>query len=130
MSYLEEHAKGRERLQALVSRLSDEQLAVKAEDGWTVAAVLAHLAFWDNRALELVKRWKTEGSGASPIDADIINDAMKPLLLAIVGRQAVNLAIQAAEAVDAELSNMPEEVRAEIEALVREVPAGPIDPPE
>jgi len=120
MSEIDANKKGREQLQALVNRLSDEQLAVKAGDGWTVGAILAHLAFWDYRALELVRRWKKEGVGASPTDADAINDAMKPLLLAIAGRQAANLAIQAAEAVDAELSNIPEDLRTEIEALVRE----------
>ena len=120
MSDIEANAKGRERLQALVSRLSDEDLAQPAGDGWTNAAILAHLAFWDYRALVLIERWKKTGVGSSPIDADGVNDAMKALCLAIPAREAANLAVKAAEAVDAELENLPEELRAEIDILVQE----------
>ena len=120
MREIETNAKGRERLQALVSRLNDEELAQPAGDGWTNAAILAHLAFWDYRALVLIERWKKTGVGASPIDADGINDAMKALCLAIPAREAANLAVKAAEAVDAELENLPEELRAEIDMLVQE----------
>jgi hypothetical protein len=120
MGYLEANKTGRERLHALASRLSDEQLALPTGDGWTVAALLAHLAFWDFRALVLAKRWKQTAVGPSLIDSDAVNDAMKPLCLAIAIREATNLAIQAAEAVDAELENLPEQVRAGLEILVKE----------
>jgi hypothetical protein len=120
MSENEANAKGRERLQALVSRLNDEELTQPAGDGWTIAAILAHLAFWDYRALVLIERWKKTGVGSSPIDADGVNDAMKALCLAIPAREAANLAVKAAEAVDAELENLPEELRAEIDILVQE----------
>jgi uncharacterized damage-inducible protein DinB len=119
-SYIEENTNGRERLRALVSRLSDEELAQPADDGWTIAAILAHLAFWDYRALVLIERWKKTGVGPSPIDTDGVNDAMKALCLAIPAREAANLAVKAAEAVDAELENLPEELRAEIDMLVQE----------
>jgi hypothetical protein len=120
MDYFEANKKGRERLQALASRLSDEQLAQPTSDGWTVAALLAHLAFWDFRMLVLVKRWKQTAVGASPIDSDAVNDAMKPLCLAIAVREAANLAIQAAEVIDTELENLPEGVRPGMEILVQE----------
>ncbi len=120
MDYLEANKKGRERLQGLANRLTDEQLALPTGDGWTIAAILAHLAFWDFRVLVLVKRWKQTGVGPSPIDADAVNDAMKPLCLAIAVRETANLALQAAEAVDTELESLPEHVRAGIENLVRE----------
>lgn len=68
ISYIEANTKGRERLCTLVSRRTDEELELQAGDGWTVAAILAHLAFWDNRALELIRRWKNVGVGRSPID--------------------------------------------------------------
>jgi hypothetical protein len=83
ISYIEANTKGRERLCTLVSRLTDEELDLPAGDHWTVAAILAHLAFWDNRVLELIRRWKKVGVGRSPIDIDNVNDAMKPLCLAI-----------------------------------------------
>lgn len=41
----------RERLRSLVSRMSDADLRRPMPDGWTVAAVLAHVGFWDARAI-------------------------------------------------------------------------------
>jgi hypothetical protein len=120
MNYVEANAKGRERLRALVNRLSDEELAFQAGDGWTIAAILAHLAFWDYRVLALITRWKSAGVGPSPIDVDGVNDAAKPLCLAIPGRKAARLAVDAAETVDAELANLPEDLRSEIDVLVQE----------
>ncbi len=105
MNYIEANAKARQRLRALVSELTDEELALPAGDGWTIAAILAHLAFWDYRVLTLSRRWKKVGIGPSPIDVDDVNDAMKPLCLAIPGRAASDLALRAAEVVDAELEN-------------------------
>jgi hypothetical protein len=120
MDYLETNKKGRERLGALVNRLSDEQLALPAGEGWTVAAILAHLAFWDYRALVLLNRWEKAGVGDSPIDGNCINDAMIPLCLAIPVRQAANLAVKAAEAVDVEIENLPEDLRAQVDRLAQE----------
>ena len=65
MSEIEANAKGRERLRALASRLSEEELRLEAGDGWTVGAILAHLAFWDYRVLGLILRWKKEGDHAA-----------------------------------------------------------------
>lgn len=120
MGDIEANVKGRERLQELVNKLNDEELAQPVGDGWTIAAILAHLAFWDYRALVLIERWKKTGVGPSPIDTDGVNDAMKALCLAIPGREAANLAVKAAEAVDAEIENLPEELRAGIDVLVQE----------
>jgi hypothetical protein len=93
----------RRRLEALVQRLSDAQLAQALPDGWTVAAVLAHLAFWDNRAAVLVERWRRSGVGPSEADVDVINDALKPQWLALAPRVAAEGAVQAARAADAAL---------------------------
>jgi hypothetical protein len=120
MSEIEENAKARERLQALMSQLTDKELALQAGDGWTNAAILAHLAFWDYRALGLILRWKKAGVVPSPMDIDNVNDAMKPLLLAIPAREAAKLAILAADAVDAEIEKLPEDLKTGIEVLVRE----------
>ncbi len=120
MSYIEANAQGRARLRALVSGLTDEELALPVGDGWTVAAILAHLAFWDHRVLALIVRWKKAGVGPSPIDVDGVNDAAKPLCLAIPVREAARLALDAAEAVDAELENLPENLRPGIDKLVQE----------
>ncbi len=120
MEYIEANRRGREQLRTLLSRLSEEQLKLEAEDGWTVAAVLAHLAFYDNRMKELAKRWKKEGVGPTPHDTDIVNDAMKPLLLLIPANVTASLALKAAEEADAELESLPEALMPALEALVKE----------
>lgn len=73
-----------------------------------MAAALAHLAFWDHRAAVLLRRWRADGVGPSPVDADAVNDALSPLLAAIPPHQAAHLALAAAEAVDREVESFPE----------------------
>jgi len=94
----------RARLRALVGRLSDADLARPMPGGWTVAGVLAHLAFWDQRFLVLLERWEQSPSAVPPTanEADVgwINDAGKPLLLALAPRRAAELAVAIAEEVD------------------------------
>jgi Mycothiol maleylpyruvate isomerase N-terminal domain len=57
-SYVAENDAQRERLRALVRRLSDRDLAGPMGAGWTVAGVLAHVAFWDQRILVLLDAWE------------------------------------------------------------------------
>jgi hypothetical protein len=117
--FITENAKGRERLRNLVDKIADEELtlALNAE-GWTVAVALAHVAFWDERRLVLVRKWKKEGITLSPsIDVDIINDALVPLLLAIPPRKAANLSVLTAEVLDRELEEASPDLIAAIEAM-------------
>ncbi len=93
----------RERLHALVIRLTDEELMRPMGNHWTVAVALAHLAFWDEHALFLLRKWQREGVAPSPMDIDVTNDALLALWRAIPPRAAANLAVAAAEAVDREL---------------------------
>jgi hypothetical protein len=71
-------------LVSLTNRLTDEQLSHPLEAGWTVSGVLGHLAFWDQRALTLLQKWRQEGIGPSPIDTDLVNEAMRLHCLAIL----------------------------------------------
>ena len=57
-TYIARNDAERARLRALVARLSDADLARPMPGGWTVAAVLAHLAFWDQRIMVLLERWE------------------------------------------------------------------------
>ena len=98
----------RERLQALVQRLTDAELGTTLNDGWTVAAVLAHLAFWDRRAANLVERWLRQGIGRSDADVDAINDAAKAQWLALPPRAAAQHAVEAARTIDAALDAAPD----------------------
>lgn len=87
--------------------MTDEELyLIIYKEGWTIAVVLAHLAFGDQRTLALVRKWQKNGvTREPPIDIDPINDALLPLFLAIHPRTVANLAISSAEAIDRELEN-------------------------
>jgi hypothetical protein len=103
-------------LRQVIERLSDADLAIPLEAGWTVSAVLAHLAFWDQRAIMLIGRWKKEGVGPSPIDTDIVNEATRSLCLAIQPRQAAGLAAALAGEVDKVVAGLTPEMVAAIQA--------------
>ena len=115
--FVEDNAKERERLCSLVEQLSDEQLGISMENGWTIAAALAHIAFWDQRSLILMKKWKSTKVAPSPIDIDLTNDSLLPLWLALPPRSAAKLAVSSAEAIDRELEEAPSELISEIEKL-------------
>ena len=108
------NARERERLRRLVDRMTDRELILPMWEGWTIAAALAHLAFWDQRALVLMKKWKISGVASSPIDDDVANDSILPLCLAIPPRVAARLAVTAAEAIDCELEKADENLISDI----------------
>ncbi len=114
--YVAENTRQRARLHDLVSRLSDEDLVRPVYDEWTVAGLLGHIAFWDSRALVLLKKWKKTGVNPSPRDVDALNDAMLPLLLSIPPRKAAELALKTAEAVDKEIEELSADFISEIES--------------
>jgi DinB superfamily len=101
-SYVSKNDAARARLKALVGRCRDSDLAHPMPDGWTVAAVLGHLAFWDQRILALLDAW--QGDTPPPMyqeaDVDWINDAGKPFLLALAPRTIAEMALGIAETVD------------------------------
>jgi hypothetical protein len=112
-----ENERERNRLKLLVERISDLELILKMWEGWTVAAAFAHLAFWDQRALVLMKKWEKTGVEPSPIDDDVTNDALLPICLSIPPRVAANLAVAAAEAIDLELEKASDKMISDIEKL-------------
>jgi hypothetical protein len=106
----------REHLTALVKRLTDDELSRPLEAGWTVAGMLAHLAFWDQRALCLLEKWKKAGVSPSPVEVDIVNDAIRPLCAALAPRAAAELAVSSAQAIDAAIDGLEPGLLAEVEA--------------
>jgi len=99
--FIEQNRLECKRLGALVNQMSDEQLSLPAGGGWTVATILAHLAFWDYRAAALVKRWQAAGQvEPSYMDIEAFNAAALPITLALPPRKAAALAMDAAEAID------------------------------
>jgi hypothetical protein len=113
-SYVADNLAQLERLRSLVDRLSDQQLSRPMEAGWTVAGVLGHLAFWDYRIVVLLDRWGPDGRGTPPpaldeAHTDWINDAGKPLCLALAPRAAARMAIEAGTAADQRVARLSEE---------------------
>src|SRR5215213_9199341 len=108
--YSRENAESYQRLKSLVHRLTDTDLALSTEYGWTVAALLAHLAFWDQRVLVILHRWLQEGFDASPMDAQVVNDSLKVICHALEPRAAVELCLTYAEAADTEFDKLTAEL--------------------
>jgi len=108
--FVAENAQERGRLISLVSRLTDEELSLPLGNGWTIAAALAHLAFWDHK-------WKKSGVELSPIDIDLTNDSLLSLWLALPPRTAADLAVSSAEAIDRALEEASSDLIAAIEGL-------------
>ncbi len=115
-SFVQENDESRRRLKALTQNLSDRELALSTEYGWTVAALLAHLAFWDQRMVVLLKRWQETDLDASPIDSAAVNESIKPICHAVEPRRAVELCLASAEALDAELAALTPDLVKRIEA--------------
>ena len=116
--FVTENTRERERLRALAAKLSDEDLRLDLGDGWAIAAAFAHLAFWDQRSLFIIRKWKREGvTPPPPLDFDPINDALLPLCRTIPPKAAANLAFTSAELVDREIEQLSSELVSAIEGL-------------
>ena len=120
-SYVDVNAAALDRLRAFVGKASDADLEHPMNDGWTVAAVLAHIAFWDLRIVACIEAWKPDGTGPIPTyydDAvDWINDSVKPLISALEPRVAARVTIEAAEAADLAVAGLSDELFARNESL-------------
>ena len=110
--FVDENSKARARLKDLVARLSDADLGRPMPAGWTVAAVLGHVAFWDQRTVVLLETWEGKKAlppGLNAEDVDWINDAGKPFLLALLPRRGADLALAIAEAVDRKIEALDDD---------------------
>ena len=50
-SYIDVNDRERERLRTFIASVDDDALSAPANEYWTVAGVLGHLAYWDSRVL-------------------------------------------------------------------------------
>jgi hypothetical protein len=92
----------RERLGALVG-LGDATLSRSLDDGWTVAAKLAHLAYWEGRQLGAIEAWQRHGvppAWWTLPEANAVNAARLPEWLATPPREALERAVATAAALD------------------------------
>ena len=120
--FVSENAVSQQELRALLSGLSDSDLMHDPGDGWTVAVMLAHMAFYDFRAAAVVDRWQSESAiDPFPLDARLTNSVTEKLWQAIPPRSAVQLALQAAEAADARMAGLSPELAARIAVSERSV---------
>lgn len=115
-AFTHDNNSSRQRLSALLATLTDDDLRRTNSDGWTVAALLAHLACWDQRHLHLLYRWQANGVDDSPVDSQAVNESIKPLCLALEPRVSVELCLASAAAIDAALETISPELVAAIEA--------------
>ncbi len=107
LSYIELNRASRERLQALIDTLTDEDFQVPVGEHWTVASTLAHLAFLDRRALYVLEATQFEGEMVNPDWHIFVNDVVLPFMAAIPPKEAARLAVECAEAVDKILETYP-----------------------
>ena len=110
-SYIEENTRERERMRAIVERVSEDELRMSVNPHWTVAAVLGHIAFWDARVLSLADKLERgepfTTSDTEPEDVDWINDASRALIHAIPPSEVARLALEVAEETDARVATLP-----------------------
>lgn len=97
-----------------MARLSEEVLQKPVGEHWTVAVLLAHLAFWDQRVLFVLDKTEQEGKlFAHQADA-YVNDYSLPLLVAIPPQVAARIAVETAETLDRQLETFPPALLEEI----------------
>ena len=113
--YTQENTESRRHLEILVRKLTDQDLVRSTDYGWTIAALLAHLAFWDQRMIVILKRWKETGFDPSPIDSAAVNDALKVIWHALDPHTTIELCLSSAEALDAELAALTPDLVKQIE---------------
>ncbi len=116
-AFIAQNEKTKNKLISLAKTIRDEDAGKSDEEGWTISAIFAHIAFWDLRTLVLFKRWKRDGIKLSPVDIDVINESLVPLLKAIPFRNAVDIALSTVEKVCKEIEGLPDNLIQEIEAL-------------
>ena len=115
---LDANERERRRVILLTNGLDEHALLEMVHDRWTVAAKLAHLAYWDRFALTLLERWaRDEDYVADALPHwydDCLNDALLIESLALTPAVTARLAIEAAEAIDARLRALAPEQAARL----------------
>lgn len=123
--YIQVNDRERQRLRELIDRLDDDALAAPANEYWTVAGVLGHMAYWDIRVLvlaEKIDRGEPWAPGDAEPDGDWLNDSLRPIIHAIAPRAAAELALRIAEETDARVAELPVDRMAPLD------PESPIEP--
>ena len=118
-SYIDANRASLDRMRAFVASASDEDLRSVMPAGWTVGAVLGHLAFWDQRVTVIIDMLD-RGEEPSPYDeqaVDWINDTSKRSLMATEPRALAELSLEIAASTDERLAELPDERLLEVTRL-------------
>ena len=115
--FVEENNATRLEMGDLIGRLDERSFKCRVGSGWSVSSLLCHLAFWDQRALFLLRAWqggKFEIPALSSQSVDAINEAVQTISQAVPGPAAAKLALDSAEAVDSQLAAISDELTGQI----------------
>lgn len=127
-SFIEMNDQARERLRDLVEGLDADSLTTQVNESWSVAGVLAHMAWWDARVVILAEKidhgepWVR--SDEEP-EGDWLNDTTRLVIEGLAPhapRAAAELALRMAERADARVAELP------LDRMAPRDPASPIDP--
>jgi hypothetical protein len=90
-------------------RLSDEDLRRPVSEHWTVAVALAHLQYWDGRAVGTLEAWRRHGLPLTlwtDREGTVVNDVRLPFWRELASREALERAIKTAEVLDRILADL------------------------
>jgi hypothetical protein len=102
-SFVDLNRASTQRIRGMAERLSDEEMQTRVGEHWTVAIVMAHLAFWERRVLYVLDMTERDRKLFIPEIDIFVNDLSLPLWAAIPPRDASRLAIESAEECDRRL---------------------------
>jgi hypothetical protein len=106
-----------EAMKKLAGHLTNTELGHELPNGWTVAVMFAHLAFWDKQRYELLKAWQKHGISQTSCDYNVLNAAMLPFWEVLEPRLAVQMAVENAAEVDALIEKLSDDFVAKIRKL-------------
>lgn len=106
-SFVERNRTSTERIRALATRLTDDELRRPVGEHWTVAIALAHIAFWDGRVLAVLEATERAGKLTYPPIDFSVNDLLLPFWASMPPGEAARLAVESAERVDEQLAGFP-----------------------
>jgi hypothetical protein len=114
-NYVRTNDESRARLRALIARLDRDQLTTTVIEGWSVSALLAHLAFWDSFTL---RRLQGHLAGTKMPDlgslTDPLNDAALPIWSALPPETAARQVTESANAIDAFVAALAPDAMAQV----------------
>jgi len=115
--FIRENEASRVELSEVVACLDEKAFGYPVGNGWTISNLLCHLAFWDQRALFLLREWQAGRFEASRLSAQAINsinEAARVVSRHVPGSAAGRLAVESAASVDAELEEINDELSEQI----------------